>query len=105
MTPEEEVDNLAVELHSLNEAFALLLQDGDGPQIEALLERRQSVLNRLRTIGQTHKELVVGNIALQATAARERELLDLAQRRKSELRRMLADQRQKTSLERAYGVA
>ena len=87
------------------EALALVLQDGDGPQIEAVLERREPVLNRLRAIGQTHRELVVGNIALQATAARERELLELANRRRSELRRLMVDQRQKATLEKAYGVA
>lgn len=105
MTPAEEVDTLAVELHGLNEALALLLQDGEGSQIDALLERRQPVLNRLRAIGQAHKELVIGNITLQATAAREKELLDLAQRKRSELRKRMADQRLKSKIERAYGVA
>jgi hypothetical protein len=105
MTAAEEVDALAKELHSLNEALALVLQDGEGPQIDALLERRQPVLNRLRTIGQSHKELVIKNATLQATAAREKELLDLAQRRRSELRKRLADQRQKSKIEKAYGLA
>lgn len=105
MAPAEELALIILRLNALADALTVALEQGEGAEIEALIDAREPLLVRLRQIGLANRGLVLSDETVKAMAARENELLQQAQRRRSELRRALYDIRRKASLEQAYGVA
>jgi len=105
MAPAEELALIILKLNALADALAVAIERGDASEMDPLLDAREPLLLRLRQIGLANRSLVLSDEAVRAMAARESELLQQAQRRRSELRQKLFDFRQKATLEQAYGVA
>lgn len=105
MAPAEELAHILLRLNALADALTVALEQGEGAEIDALIDAREPLLMRLRQIGLANRSLVLSDDAVKAMASREAELLQQAQRRRSELRRALFDIGRKASLEAAYGVA
>jgi len=105
MAPAEELALIILKLNALADALEAAIEHGESSEMDPLLEAREPLLIRLRQIGLANRSLVLSDETVRAMAARETELLLLAQRRRNELRRSIHDFRQKATLEQAYGVA